>query len=82
MAVGTLVITTNIMGCKEIVTPEVGYLVNENNVTELKESIENFANLSFEKKSVMASLARERVVKYFDAQKQAKQLSRWIQHPI
>tara|TARA_B100000809_G_scaffold243953_1_gene269423 strand:- start:146 stop:1291 length:1146 start_codon:yes stop_codon:yes gene_type:complete len=79
MAVGTLVITSNIMGCKEIVTAETGYLVNEKSVTELKNSIELFAKLSFEKKSKMANAARARVVQYFDAQKQAKQLSSWIQ---
>ncbi len=82
MAVGTPVITTNIMGCKEIVTSETGYLVNEKNVIELKNSIEQFAKLTFEQRSEMGSMARKRVVQNFNALKQAKQLSNWIESPI
>ncbi len=80
MAVGTPVITTNIMGCKEIVTKETGYLVNEKNVDELRNSIEDFAKLTFDQRITMGKLARERVIKHFDALAQAKQLSNWIEN--
>ncbi|MGR6834250.1 glycosyltransferase family 4 protein [Aliivibrio wodanis] len=81
MAVGTPVITTNIMGCKEIVTCETGYLVNEKNVSELRQSIEQFAKLTFKERTQMGQMARERVVTHFNAFTQAKQLSRWIENP-
>lgn len=79
MAVGTPVITTNIMGCKEIVTPETGYLVNEKNVVELKQSITQFAQLTFNERAEMGKMARERVEHHFNAFKQARQLSGWIE---
>ncbi|PQJ89230.1 glycosyltransferase family 4 protein [Aliivibrio sifiae] len=82
MAVGTPVITTNIMGCKEIVTSETGYLVNEKNVVELKKSIEQFAQLTFEQRAKMGAMARQRVEKNFNALKQAKQLSNWIENRV
>ncbi|OCH19785.1 glycosyltransferase family 4 protein [Aliivibrio sp. 1S128] len=79
MAVGTPVITTNIMGCKEIVTSETGYLVNEKNVAELQQSIKQFAQLTFNERTKMGKMARERVEDHFNAFKQAKQLSGWIE---
>ena len=82
MAVGTPVITTNIMGCKEIVTPDTGFLVNEKNVDELRESIERFAQLSSNDKIEMGMMARTRVEKRFNSLKQAQQLSHWIENPV
>ncbi|WP_139684443.1 glycosyltransferase [Vibrio tasmaniensis] len=81
MAVGTPVITTNIMGCKEIVTPDTGYLVNEKNVEELRYAIESFAQLSSNAKASMGYKARARVEQSFNSIKQAQQLSRWIENP-
>ncbi|MEZ8284785.1 glycosyltransferase family 4 protein [Vibrio splendidus] len=81
MAVGTPVITTNIMGCKEIVTPETGFLVNEKSVEELREAIERFSQLSSNDKASMGLKARQRVKDSFNSIKQAQQLSRWIEDP-
>lgn len=81
MAVGTPVITTNIMGCKEIVTPETGFLVNEKSVEELRETIERFAQLSSNDKTEMGMKARTRVEQNFNSFKQAQQLSHWIENP-
>lgn len=80
MAVGTPVITSNIMGCKEIVSPETGYLVNEKSAAELTEKLVEFAQLSIEERVLMGHSARERVVTHFNALKQAKQLSTWIEN--
>ncbi len=79
MAVGTPVITTNIMGCKEIVSQETGYLVNEKSAWELSESISHFASLSHNERVAMGQRARIRVENHFDALKQAQQLSNWIE---
>ncbi|OEF87698.1 glycosyltransferase [Vibrio splendidus] len=81
MAVGTPVITTNIMGCKEIVTPETGFVVSEKNVEELREAIERFAQLSCNDKTEMGMRARTRVEESFNSLKQAQQLSHWIENP-
>ncbi|WP_061018872.1 glycosyltransferase family 4 protein [Vibrio splendidus] len=81
MAVGTPVITTNIMGCKEIVSPETGFVVSEKNVEELREAIERFAQLSSNDKASMGLKARQRVKDSFNSIKQAQQLSRWIEDP-
>ncbi|CAK2000195.1 glycosyltransferase [Vibrio crassostreae] len=81
MAVGTPVITTNIMGCKEIVTPETGFLVNEKSVEELRDTIERFAQLSSNDKTEMGMKARTRVEQNFNSFKQAQQLSHWIENP-
>ncbi|MGF1734221.1 glycosyltransferase family 4 protein [Photobacterium satsumensis] len=82
MAVGTPVITTNIMGCKEIVSSDTGYLVNEKSVSELTESITRFAKLSLEQRKQMGEQARARVVEHFDARRQAMQLSNWIENTV
>ena len=81
MAVGVPVITTNIMGCKEIVTPETGFLVNEKSVEELRETIERLAQLSSDERAEMGMRARARVETMFNSLKQAQQLSNWIENP-
>jgi glycosyltransferase involved in cell wall biosynthesis len=82
MAVGTPVITTDIMGCKEIVTPETGFVVHEKDVTALRASIVQFSQLSFSQRVIMGRLAHERVQVNFNAQLQARKLSRWIENPV
>ncbi len=79
MAAATPVITTNIMGCKEIVTKESGYLVDEKDAQQLACAIEQFAQLESWERSIMGSNARSRVKQSFDAYNQAKQLSSWIE---
>ncbi|MGF1755048.1 glycosyltransferase [Vibrio makurazakiensis] len=81
MAVGTPVITTDIMGCKEIVTDETGFLVNEKDSVDLGLRIEQFAQLSRKDRESIGLRARKRVLKHFDAFKQAQQLSFWIENP-
>ncbi|USH04797.1 glycosyltransferase [Grimontia kaedaensis] len=79
MAVGTPVITTNIMGCKEIVTPDTGYLVSEKNVKQLALSLAQFAQLTFNERVEMGQRAHERVLNSFNAYVQAQRLSGWIE---
>ncbi|WGW01701.1 glycosyltransferase family 4 protein [Vibrio sp. YMD68] len=81
MAVGTPVITTNIMGCKEIVAPGTGFLVNEKSVDELKLSIMRFSQFSIRERTHMSQKARKHVTENFDAFLQAQQLSSWIEAP-
>ncbi len=69
------------MGCKEIVTPETGFVVHEKDVTALRASIVEFSQLSFSQRVMMGRLAHERVQVKFNALLQARKLSRWIENP-
>ncbi len=79
MAVGIPVITSNIMGCKEIVAPDTGYLVEQKNALELTDVIKTFVTLPLERRKEMGISARKNVELNFDALKQAKVLSNWIE---
>jgi len=79
MAVGLPVITTKIMGCKEIVTPGTGLMVNQKDVIALAQAIERFVCLPEEKRIQMGQQARRNVEQNFDAIKQARTLSGWIE---
>ena len=79
MAVGVPVITTKIMGCKEIVTPGTGLMVNQKDVSALAQAIERFVCLPEEKRTQMGQQARRNVEQNFDAIKQARTLSGWIE---
>lgn len=79
MAMGLPVITTNIMGCTEIVDESCGYTVPSKDSSVLKAALLSFIHLSKAQRAQMRCAARERVNTYFDARKQAKQLSQWIE---
>jgi glycosyltransferase involved in cell wall biosynthesis len=81
MAVGTPVITSNVMGCKEIVTDETGFFVKQHSVDDITQCINEFAELSLEKRKEMGKRGRQRVLKYFNAYRQAQRLSQWIEQP-
>ncbi|MCK6264076.1 glycosyltransferase family 4 protein [Vibrio sp. ZSDE26] len=79
MASGTPVITSNIMGCKEIVAHGTGYLVDEKSPEQLAAKIIEFSNLPITQRNTIGQNARRRVVEHFNALTQAKQLSGWIE---
>ena len=79
MAMSLPVITCDVMGCAEIVDGSVGYLVESRNTQALTRAINQYVHLSKEQRAQMRLAARARVLEKFDAFKQAKQLSNWIQ---
>jgi glycosyltransferase involved in cell wall biosynthesis len=79
MAMSLPVITCDVMGCAEIVDDSVGYLVESRNTQALTRAINQYVHLSKEQRAKMRLAARARVLEKFDAFKQAKQLSNWIQ---
>ncbi|GIC75872.1 glycosyltransferase family 4 protein [Moritella sp. F3] len=79
MAVGVPVITTDLMGCKEIVAPGTGLIVKQKNSPSLSLAITKFINYSPEKREDMRRLARLNIEDNFDALNQAKSLSNWIE---
>jgi len=79
MAVGIPVITTDLMGCKEIVAPGTGLIVKQENVQALSKAITEFINYPKEKRLDMGRLARINIEHNFNALKQAKILSNWIE---
>jgi len=80
MAVGIPVITTDLMGCKEIVAPGTGLIVKQKNTQALSQAISEFINYPKEKRQEMGQLARLNVENNFDASQQAKSLSNWIEN--
>jgi len=80
MAVGIPVITTDLMGCKEIVAPGTGLIVKQKNTPALSQAITEFINYPPEKRQDMGRLARLNVEHNFDALTQAKSLSNWIEN--
>lgn len=66
-ACGRPVITTNRSGCKEIVNDGIsGYIVEQQNSTDLIEKIEKFLKLSYESKVEMGISGRRKVEKEFN----------------
>ncbi|YCO02248.1 glycosyltransferase family 4 protein [Vibrio sp. VNB-15] len=81
MAVGMPVITSNVMGCKEIVTPETGFFVKQHNIEDITQCINDLAGLSPNERKQMGEHGRQRVLKHFNAYRQAQKLSQWIEQP-
>ena len=79
MACGLPVITTDIMGCPEIINQACGYMVPSNDSKALKQAILDFSALSESKKIRMRRSARQRVQSKFDAALQGVKLSRLIE---
>ena len=75
MAMGLPVITTDFMGCKEMVSNETGFKVREGDSEALAATIKYFMTLDQKTLSQMSNNARKRVIKYFTAKQQAKTLS-------
>ncbi|ALO42136.1 glycosyltransferase [Pseudoalteromonas phenolica] len=79
MAMSLPVITCDVMGCTEIVDESVGYIVESRNSQALTNAIKEYVQLNEDQRIKMRSAARQRVLDKFDAFKQGKQLSEWIQ---
>ncbi|MDX2322063.1 MAG: glycosyltransferase [Moritella sp.] len=79
MAMGLPVITSDVMGCREIVTEETGYVVASKDVMALKLAIEAFTHCQNNVREQMRVLARQRVELCFNAQVQAHRLSHLIE---
>lgn len=68
-ACGRPVITTNRSGCREIVENEVnGYIIEQQNSSELINKIERFLSLNYEEKKKMGYAGRAKVEREFDRQ--------------
>jgi colanic acid/amylovoran biosynthesis glycosyltransferase len=79
MAMGLPVITSDVMGCREIVTEDTGYIVASKDVLALKLAIEALIQCQNNAREKMRILARQRVEQYFNAQVQAHRLSHLIE---
>ncbi|MEZ8096574.1 glycosyltransferase [Photobacterium swingsii] len=79
MSVGVPVITSDLSGCKEIVTAATGYIVEQKNVEQLSRAIAQFISLAPNERLVMGMAARKKVKESFDAHKQALTLCQWIE---
>ncbi|WP_100914771.1 glycosyltransferase [Pseudoalteromonas spongiae] len=79
MAMGLPTITTNIMGCTEIVDGSCGYTVPSRDSDALKQAILTFCQLPENERIKMRNAARDRVNRHFNATKQGVKLSRLIE---
>ena len=79
MAMGLPVITTNIMGCREIINNRCGYIVESKSPEKLKTAILKFMSLNNKEKTKMRISARNRVKKHFDYYIQGQKLSKLIE---
>ena len=79
MAMAIPVITTDLMGCKEIVTQETGFIVQQKDSIALAQAIESLYVMSITQRQDMGKQARQHVQANFNASIQAQQLSQWIE---
>ncbi|BBN81668.1 colanic acid biosynthesis glycosyltransferase WcaL [Pseudoalteromonas sp. A25] len=79
MACGIPVLSTRLMGVKEIVTKQVGMLCEPGDEGALYQMLKEFCQLSPYVRYVMGENANQLVSRYFNAQLQAKKLSSWVQ---
>lgn len=78
MAMTLAVITTDLMGCKEIVTKETGFIVPQKDSIALAHAIEALYDMPFEQRQQLGLRARQHIQTNFNAQTQAQQLSQLI----
>ncbi|MBT2216482.1 glycosyltransferase family 4 protein [Virgibacillus dakarensis] len=68
-ASGRPIITTNRSGCREIVDDGInGYVVEQENSSDLIDKIEHFLNLSYDKRKEMGMAGRAKIEEEFDRQ--------------
>ena len=79
MAMGLPTITSNIMGCTEIVDSSCGYIVPSKDSEALRKAIIDFLNLSDAERQAMRNAARNRVLENFNSLKQGLKLSQLIE---
>jgi len=79
MASGIPVITTELMGAKEIVNDSVGFKCEPSSIGGLERILTEFCDLSPYERYEKGLNAKKLVTKKFDANSQAKKLSNWIQ---
>jgi glycosyltransferase involved in cell wall biosynthesis len=66
---GRPVITTNVPGCKETIEDgKTGFLVEARNANSLKDAVERFIQLPYDKKVIMGQEARKKIEHEFDRQ--------------
>jgi len=79
MAMGLPVVTTSLMGCKDIVVKEVGFMGSPGDPDSLAANIECLLNLSREERDRMGANGRKRLEKHFSSIVQARKLSALIE---
>jgi glycosyltransferase involved in cell wall biosynthesis len=79
MACGIPVLSTRLMGVKEIVNDKVGMLCEPSSEDALVAMLRKFCELNPYVRYVMGRNANKLVTRHFNAQIQAKKLSNWVQ---
>jgi colanic acid/amylovoran biosynthesis glycosyltransferase len=82
MACGLPVISTQLLGLHETVTPETGLLVRPDDPASLADGMEHVLNLSHSSYRAMAQAARQRAQDLFSLQHQVGLLTQWIEQSV
>lgn len=66
----TPIITTDNVGCKELVDHnQTGFIVRKNNPEDLVNAMVNFINMDYNDRLKMGKLARQKIIEEFDSKK-------------
>ncbi|PQJ68014.1 glycosyltransferase family 4 protein [Photobacterium angustum] len=79
LALGIPIITTNLVGCTEILCPDIGVMIKKDSPKELATAITNHQRKSHQELKIQRELGYRHVMKTFTAKAQAQRLSQWIE---
>ncbi|WP_236690273.1 glycosyltransferase [Photobacterium angustum] len=79
LALGIPIITTNLVGCTEILSPDIGVLIKKDSPEQLAMAITNHLLKSHQELKTQRELGYRHVMKTFTAKAQAQRLSQWIE---
>ncbi|MBQ4851567.1 glycosyltransferase [Pseudoalteromonas sp. MMG012] len=79
MGSGIAVLTTELMGAKEIVNQKVGFKCKPSDIMSLSKIVTDFCELSPYQRFTMGQNGKRFVTKHFNARAQAEKLSHWVQ---
>lgn len=82
MSYGLPIISTNVSGLSEIVTEDVGILVESTNVNSMLEALENMAKLSEQELRNLSKNARNRYIKYYSINAFKENINKLIERTL
>ncbi len=79
LALGLPIITTNLDGCREILNPDIGIMVDRDSPEQLAHAIARHQQQTHQALLRQRELGYRHVMQFFTANIQAKRLSQWIE---
>ncbi len=79
LALGLPIITTNLDGCREILNPDIGIMVDRDSPEQLAHAITRHQQQTHQALLRQRELGYRHVMQFFTANIQANRLSQWIE---